>query len=289
MLFKKIDSTLRGNPGVEIVAALQAFGCEAMVVNPAFPAQKRVVKGGILRVTGDPSFQPIEIGAWLRTHGATDRGHVRPPEIAVAIAGGARFVFLDAVRDGDLSSIAAESLQIGKRVLWAGSGGLAAALARSICSHARPPAHPPKQTGQVLFCVGSDHRVTLEQQTRFLQQRNVQLLHAATSAIGAVGAEIEYGNHVLLRIPRGEIPAESLRSLLSDAHPAALLLSGGDTASLVCRALGAKAVEMCCELVPGIPIGVLRGGVAENCTIVTKSGGFGSPDDLIRIGDYFHG
>src|SRR4051794_7209851 len=47
-LFKKIDSTLRGNVGMEIVAARDAFHCDAAVVCSAFPALHRVIDNGIL-------------------------------------------------------------------------------------------------------------------------------------------------------------------------------------------------------------------------------------------------
>src|SRR4051812_11710584 len=48
-LFKKIDSTLRGNVGMEIVAARDAFHCDAAVVCSAFPAMHRAIENGILR------------------------------------------------------------------------------------------------------------------------------------------------------------------------------------------------------------------------------------------------
>src|SRR5712691_510277 len=53
VLFKKIDSTLRGSAGMEIAAARLAFECDAAVVAPALPAMRRVVEAGLLRVTGD--------------------------------------------------------------------------------------------------------------------------------------------------------------------------------------------------------------------------------------------
>jgi uncharacterized protein YgbK (DUF1537 family) len=37
LVFKKIDSTLRGNPGIELAAALDALRCDAAVVCAAFP------------------------------------------------------------------------------------------------------------------------------------------------------------------------------------------------------------------------------------------------------------
>src|ERR1035441_2585999 len=48
-VFKKIDSTLRGNTGLEIAAAMESFHCDAAVVCPAFPGMNRVVEGGFLR------------------------------------------------------------------------------------------------------------------------------------------------------------------------------------------------------------------------------------------------
>jgi uncharacterized protein YgbK (DUF1537 family) len=52
-LYKKIDSTLRGNPGAEIAAALHSTGYRMAVVVPSLPDQGRTVAGGILRVHGD--------------------------------------------------------------------------------------------------------------------------------------------------------------------------------------------------------------------------------------------
>ncbi|MBE0699979.1 MAG: four-carbon acid sugar kinase family protein, partial [Anaerolineaceae bacterium] len=65
-LYKKIDSTLRGQVGVEIEAVLAESGCTKAVVCPAAPLQGRVVRGGQIYVNGvllhesgfrdDPSF-----------------------------------------------------------------------------------------------------------------------------------------------------------------------------------------------------------------------------------------
>src|SRR5581483_9856471 len=68
ILFKKIDSTLRGNTALELIAARDAFGYDAVVVNPAFPAMGRIVEAGVLRITTDCAFRPIGIGAWLAAH-----------------------------------------------------------------------------------------------------------------------------------------------------------------------------------------------------------------------------
>ena len=216
VIFKKIDSTLRGNSGAEIVAAVDVFACEAAVVNPAFPAMGRVVENGCLRVTTDATFQPVEIGGWLRAHGAEACRHVEPGGIAAALDAGVRFVSLDAVCQEDLVRVAAEAMAVRRRILWAGSAGLAAALA-SILGGGEAPAMPGHTPGPVLFCLGSDHPVTIEQQRRLVEQRGAVVLQAASA--GDVSVSLTGGRHMVLRIPRGQIGVERLGGLVAACRP----------------------------------------------------------------------
>src|SRR5262249_2005915 len=52
ILIKKIDSTLRGNVVAETLAMLDATRRSVAVVAPAFPGQKRTVRGGMVHVDG---------------------------------------------------------------------------------------------------------------------------------------------------------------------------------------------------------------------------------------------
>ena len=52
--YKKIDSTLRGNITYEIFAALEATGCDAAVVAPAFVQEGRITIGGYQLLKGVP-------------------------------------------------------------------------------------------------------------------------------------------------------------------------------------------------------------------------------------------
>jgi len=246
IVFKKIDSTLRGRPGIETVEAMKAFGCDCAVFTPALPALGRIVESSILRVCGNPEFEPIDIVARLRSEGAN-------------------LTVSDAACDADLDRIVAEALASGRRTLWAGSAGLAAALARALppCTTKPAPAHTP---GPAIFAIGSTHACTLAQ----------------VEALRVSGRE-----HVLVPIPRGALNPAAIRDMLSSASGSALVLSGGDTASHVCRALGAQWIEVLSEIIPGVPHGVLHGGFAEGMRVATKSGGFGAPDALIQVADFF--
>jgi uncharacterized protein YgbK (DUF1537 family) len=199
------------------------------------------------------------------------------------LASGARLISVDAGSDADLNDIAATldgkcgadfSLRTGtpagapaagRRVLWAGSAGLASALARSLAEVVELPSIAA--SGPILFCIGSDHAVTLEQQSTLLSNRSCA---------------------VVLRIPRGRMTDDEARAHISAARPAALFVSGGDTASLVFRAIDARSIELHAEIVPGVPYGTLRGGMFDGLPVVTKSGGFGDRDTLVNVADFFH-
>ncbi|MEO8370185.1 MAG: four-carbon acid sugar kinase family protein [Candidatus Solibacter sp.] len=271
-VFKKIDSTLRGNVGMEVAAARDAFNCDAAVVCPAFPAMRRVVEQGILRA---PQLAPINMRERLCEQSGEACVHVCPRDLADALASGARLISVDAIDNADLRQIAEVLCGVdGRRILWAGSAGLASALASHIDGVETPPILEAAR-GPVLFCIGSDHAVTLEQQAALLASRACTL-----SETGALAA----GRHVVMRIPRGSIPAARFGA----ARPAALVVSGGDTASLVFHAIGACAIELYAEIVAGVPYGLLRGGMFDGLPVVTKSGGFGDRDTLVNVADFFH-
>jgi uncharacterized protein YgbK (DUF1537 family) len=264
ILFKKIDSTLRGNVGAEIAAARTAFGCEAAVITPAFPAMGRTVEEGYLRVAGAEAIHlPARLGLYPCLH-------VQPSSVSAALQAGAAFISVDATCDRDLDTIAAAGLESGRRILWSGSAGLSSALARTLPWGGPPGPRPaPRPASSVLFCIGSDHPVTVEQQRNLL----------------ALGRR----EHVVLNLPVRQTSPERVRDLVGNAAgtATALVLSGGDTASLVCRALGVRHIQLEDEILPGIPWGYLSGGAFDQWRVATKSGGFGAPHALIQVAEFF--
>ena len=59
----------------------------------------------------------------------------------------------------------------------------------------------------------------------------------------------------------------------------ACLITGGDTAFATLKALGCCSLEPIGEVIPGIPVSVLPNGM----TLITKAGGFGSPQALLEL------
>jgi uncharacterized protein YgbK (DUF1537 family) len=122
---------------------------------------------------------------------------------------------------------------------------------------------PRPSAARTLIIAGSDHPVTkLQLQTlEIVDSRAVQVL------------QIRHSRNDRARI------LEAVRTFA----PQALILTGGDTASLAASTLGAHSFILHGELAPGIPWGIVQGGMAEGCIVITKSGGFGTPTVFSEI------
>lgn len=73
------------------------------------------------------------------------------------------------------------------------------------------------------------------------------------------------------------------RHLNSQATLGGVVAAGGETASAVCRALPGERLEIQEEVLPAIPLSRV---VGRNLRLVTKSGGFGSPETLRVVVEY---
>jgi D-threonate/D-erythronate kinase len=193
LIFKKIDSTLRGNIGEELAAALHALRSSradnarcAAVMAPAFPAIGRTTRDGTQFVHGQPLH---DLDIW-RVQGM--KGHAYIPDMLKhaglkcevlcinAIRSGpaalgeqlnsaarhADVLVCDAETDDDLLAIAVASMMLDRKPLWVGSAGLAYQLPRAAGLAKTSDAAPIALTairGPLLFVIGSLSRNSLEQ------------------------------------------------------------------------------------------------------------------------------
>ena len=70
------------------------------------------------------------------------------------------------------------------------------------------------------------------------------------------------------------------------AGVAGVVMTGGDTAALVCEAANTNALLLKDEFAPGIPWGYLQGGIFDGLPVITKSGGFGREAVLAEAVDF---
>ncbi|MEH3116693.1 MAG: Hrp-dependent type III effector protein [Methylorubrum populi] len=272
--FKKVDSLLRGPWAAELAAVLRAGGWERCVVAPAFPYQGRATVGGRQVDRSGATWTPVcgdiagalqEVGLPAR-HAAVEDGPV--PGVAV----------YDASDDAELHRIAALGGDPG-RVLWCGSGGLAAALARGT-----PPTDDARLVGPVLGLFGSD-RAESEAQLAACGDHRLLLPHDGADAT-PVAARLTAGGVALvsLHLPPGtarEAAAVRIAARFSGlvaglGRPGTLLVAGGETLKALCLALGAGGLDVTGQVAPGLPRSTLRGGRWDGLPVVSKSGAFGT-------------
>jgi uncharacterized protein YgbK (DUF1537 family) len=306
-IFKKVDSTLRGNIAAEINAAMMAFGCRAGVIAPAFPEMGRLLSGGWLVTPPPGAIAPIHLPTLLTEQGLTGLAHFdqaaiagQPDRLRIRMndgfARGVRFFVFDGVSDSDLEIAVTAASGLDPRILWAGSAGLARSLARFTAGNHRPPAPGPISLGSasepevpVVFAIGSDHPVTVEQLKALAANRPVEAVHADPEDLPAAITALRSRRTVIARLDPGTTGEASVRDFfagLLNATVHGLVISGGDTASLVFSALGAAFIRLAGEVVTGIPWGRIGGGRADGICVATKSGGFGAPDALIQTADF---
>lgn len=311
-LFKKIDSTLRGPVGAEIEAAMAAAGARVAIVAPAFPAMGRIVERGLLKTTGRGAMPDIDVVQRLREDGVEGCVSVRPTELASAQG---RVLVCDSVDQTDLDAIVAAAADGGlaEPILWAGAAGLAHALAAHVTGTETGPAHGPERTVgmgrrrgdvrtmSIVFAIGSTHPVTAAQQQRLLRDA-MPIASAHVDDTLAIEHALAMRLDIVVTLPHdaADAPVARFAELLlarEQTAPAscALVMSGGDTAARLCRALGAERIDLGGEVAPGIPWGMLsavaprRGPVLSagrsevRWPLVLKAGGFGDDDGLVRV------
>ncbi|RKO65791.1 four-carbon acid sugar kinase family protein [Desulfofundulus salinus] len=187
IVYKKIDSTLRGNIGMELNALREVFKPELTVFAPAFPKNDRTTEEGIHFLRGIPVDKtelardpraPIttsNIRDYLENELRVKVRHVTLKEIRRNLEAVLlrelkdcdTFSF-DAASDDDLIKIARGVLNLNKRTIWVGSAGLAEALIDCLKDKLR--------IDPVLVIAGSVSRVTRMQIYKALEDSSTELV-----------------------------------------------------------------------------------------------------------------
>ncbi len=264
-VFKKVDSALRGPIAAELIALQQTFDARAILFAPAFPATGRTVRNGTLEIrssTGEAERRSMRdlFPADLQSKIAIIPNAAG---IAPALSSGKSLLLCDATTQHDLDALAHAARSL-PGLLFAGSAGLATALANL---DGLPAAAPPlPRASRVLLIAGTMHATTAQQLDRL----------ADLPASAAVQTR-------LLRIESAPDAGQQIRNEFIQLQPEAIFMTGGDTALLASRALGAQSFLLRGEFAPGVPWGIAHGGLLDGRIVIAKSGGFGAPDLLCDI------
>jgi D-threonate/D-erythronate kinase len=277
ILIKQFDSTLRGPVAAEVLAAMQASGRKKLLVAPAFPAAGRTTVQGRVLVNGQPVDQssyardplhPVRessVPALFQAVGLTV-AVASTPDHAAQLLESCDAVVMDAQEEQQLQDIVAMAWAR-RELLWAGSTGLMRAMARAL---------PPRtqalraqvRTTRPAVVVGSFNPQS-RQQLVFMQ--------ACAPTIRVFATPDQSGDSALLTAALVEQVCQALQADLCDG----LVVTGGETAKQIARALNATGIRVLREVASGIPLCVLETPPGD-IPLITKAGGFGDQDVFIR-------
>ena len=297
IVVKKIDSTLRGNVVAETMALLDISGRREAVVAAAFPAQGRIVRGGVVHVDGRPLAQtafakdalsPPPLAPLQEVFALAKPGlRVQTLTAAPALHGEADIWVADSEVDADLTGIVTRFADRANDVLMVGSAGLTRALAL-VCFDGGPaPASPQRVTGTIVFAVGSRAMRSAEQVESLSTEPETTVLRVPNGRLQS--GKIPSAQNLVLKATADEaghegdaerVAADMARHAIEIARSAkaeALVATGGDTAIAILAASDNPALQVLGDLMPGIPYARIRLG-GTSLWLVTKAGGFGGRD-----------
>ena len=205
IIYKKIDSTLRGNIGSESDAILKETNGSLCFMAPSYPEQNRTLVGGILIVGEKPlaltevarnTASPIQeshVYKILQNQSHNNVGWIDLTHVASSSEGlqkavekeqkkGNRIIIFDAVSRQDLKNIANVGFSMEKKPLFVGSAGLAEEVAKKLSPSKARSFHPIKPFNHIFLVSGTASSVT-HQQLRQVEARGIPAFEVNRSLI----------------------------------------------------------------------------------------------------------
>jgi uncharacterized protein YgbK (DUF1537 family) len=300
LLYKKIDSTLRGPVAAEVAALATAMPDARLLFAPANPRVGRTVRDGVLLVHGVPvantEFGGDPVCPVRESSIRALLGHVADSRVKI----------VDVASEADLTAAVAQMESAGGSWVAIGSGALARPVAMTlrrrtmdVTSRYSADALEEKSramlpgTGPILFVCGSAHRANREQAAVLAREcavplHDVSVANPLAAVPGAV-ASMRSGSSAALLVE--ELRSESavaLRAIVSAAHAVIsetdtkrLFVTGGETAFALCGALGVLTLTFVDEVEAGLSVSMGESSSRRYAWAV-KPGGFGDPMTWVR-------
>jgi uncharacterized protein YgbK (DUF1537 family) len=276
VIYKKTDSTLRGNIGAELQGLADAYPEAPILYSPAYPQLGRTVNDGKLYVNGMPIertafahdiLNPVMNGDVV----SSIQPHLHHP-VSLLDAGSLLSIrkrgvhVYNAETDDHLSTAARFLAARPGLIVAAGSAGLAGELAKALSFPPRPPVVRPVPK-RALVVQGSLHERSIEQ-ARYGEATGWRVLRLPDRAGDPLDAAFRLGKIV--------------QTLLLGREINVLTVFGGDTAYGIIQAMEHPPILPMTEIVPGVAASM----IGDNLILVTKAGGFGAVDVLDRIREW---
>lgn len=320
LVYKKIDSTLRGNVVEELQAVVETYKPEKIIFAPAYPQIGRTTLNQIHFVNderlkdtefaNDP-LKPILIDDINRMlieglnekvthHGIDD---IRNGELSLI---GSKYHTFDSVVNEDLHQIVSNFIHLDEKILWVGSAGLANAIFKEL--------YPMKPSMAV---VGSISQVSFDQMNYAAEKgkkilsipiedifnkvnidkyvneaikilnTNQDIIITAARSRKDYSKTLELGKQKNLNDDDSSwyvqnYLGEITNKLLYQYSISGLFLTGGSTAISVIDKLNGSGCIIESEVMTGIVYSKLVGGNFQGLNLITKAGAFGDKTSLFK-------
>ncbi|MGD9423680.1 D-threonate kinase [Pantoea sp. NSTU24] len=261
-LFKKMDSTLRGNAGTETVAALRASGKTLALVVPAVPRLGRTTRQGHVWVdqrlltetefASDPKtpIRSARVLDQMQIDGAEiDLATLRSDRLDAVLAAAQGVVVVDAENEADLTRLIAAAARLHEKPLLVGAAGLSDALGAALSVR---PARP------VLAVVGSMSDSAQQQIAVLQQQRPVAIVDVdiaqlfqqpawpdRTRWIAQAADALRAGRHTVIRTCQHRAQRHAIDALCQQHS-----LTRQQLGEAICQLLGEMTLSLCRAALP---------------------------------------
>ncbi|KAA8668771.1 four-carbon acid sugar kinase family protein [Clostridium sp. HV4-5-A1G] len=317
-VYKKIDSTLRGNIGAEIKAIKEIYKPDIIIFAPAYPDNERVTINGIhlmnnvpitkTEIANDPN-KPVKednVKRFLELETGEKVIHIKLKDIKDEKFEFQNhdFISFDAETKGDLINISKYVLNLNKKVLWVGSAGLMDAMLDVLYA-----------TNPVLCLIGSVSDIS-RQQVKYLSKRRIRIVrldiasllngmnesNIISQAVNSLNngydtalvtalSHNDYDMAIKVGNEKGiskegvskytqEIIGKISKQIILRTKLSGVFITGGDASISFIKYVNAYGTEIIGEVQTGIPLEIIRGGVFNGLKIITKAGAFGNKESI---------
>jgi uncharacterized protein YgbK (DUF1537 family) len=249
-IYKKVDSTLRGNIGYEIDGLMDELPFSYCAFAPAYPKNGRMTIGGYHLVHGElledtelakdvkfpmtesfiPHLLAKQSSRKIGMIGVTQlRGNELAKEVQSLLSEGVEIIVFDSATDADLQAVA-DFLKTDDNVLWVGSAGLANAYSTNLASSTKKKEFVERINSlPTLTIAGSISNITREQiayqqehGAHLISIHPLQLLKDEEDALFVSLEEakgiLASGQDVVITTQVSEEVSEEVQSYIKDVH-----------------------------------------------------------------------
>lgn len=315
--YKKVDSTLRGHVGSELLAALEVASYPSALLCPALPSQGRTVEDGRLLVKGVPLHQtefgqdplftlhtslvaevlsgdaPITVST-LPNEDAQAQVHIGNAQSDDALTILAKTAFQKGWLPVGSAGLMAQCVQPQKSPapcgVCRGGNGRIAILSASPSALSQAQLRAP---GRALQLIQADQAAFFNAGRSQCEAQRIATAAADALKVGDVAVDLtgpSKAEITALGLPAAEIARRSglILAAVRQIAPvlcgaSTLIFFGGDTTRAALEAGGASGIELMGEVESQIPLSRVMGGRWDGQRIITKAGGFGGEALLCRL------